>query len=155
MERPLLYFVLQFVRDGQQALDVLQDVWIKVLRSIGRLQEPRQLRCWLYQQARSVAIDQLRQKTARAMRDRIYAAEREVDGSAAEPDFSSSDAAEVHAALELLGFPHREVLVLHFLEDWSIADISRIVGSPAGTIKSRLFHAKQALAAILKEKQNG
>jgi RNA polymerase sigma-70 factor (ECF subfamily) len=41
------------------------------------------------------------------------------------------------------------VLVLHFLEDLSIAEIASIIGGPAGTVKSRIYHAKRALKEAL------
>jgi RNA polymerase sigma-70 factor (ECF subfamily) len=44
---------------------------------------------------------------------------------------------------------HREVLVLHFLEDFSVAEIAGIVKCPEGTVKSRLFHARRAMRALL------
>jgi len=155
MERPLLYFLRQFLRDDQQALDVLQDVWIKVIKSIHQLREPSQLRCWLYQQARSLVVDQIRQQSARMTREQLYASERPQDESATTPVFHEGDAAEIHQALSKLTLPHREVLVLHFLEEWSISEVASILGCPPGTVKSRLFHAKQALAAILKERKDG
>jgi RNA polymerase sigma-70 factor (ECF subfamily) len=51
----------------------------------------------------------------------------------------------VHAALAKLSLAHREVLTLHFLEDVSIQEIAFVLEVPAGTVKSRLYHAKRAL----------
>src|SRR4051794_10682457 len=52
-------------------------------------------------------------------------------------------------ALDQLELKHREVLVLHFLEDFSIAEIAQVIGCPEGTVKSRIHHAKRAMKEIL------
>ncbi len=48
MERPLLYYAMTLTGDQNSALDVLQDVWIKVFRGIRELKDPGALRQWLY-----------------------------------------------------------------------------------------------------------
>lgn len=154
MERPLLYFARQLVGDDQQAQDIVQEVWIRALRSIRRLREPRQLRSWLYQQARSLVVDSQRQQYSRAARELNYAAEQPLVEDPSESVFSAEDTAAVHAGLQQLDLLHREVLVLHFLEELTIAEMAVIVDCPEGTIKSRMHHAKRALRAILETKHD-
>ena len=48
-----------------------------------------------------------------------------------------------------LGLVHRDVLTLHVLEGFSIAEIAAITGVVEGTVKSRLFHAKRAMRTML------
>jgi RNA polymerase sigma-70 factor (ECF subfamily) len=146
MERPLLYFVAGFTGEDA-ALDVLQEVWLRAFRDFAKLADPRRLRPWLYRIARGTAIDRLRKSRADSRRDLLYAAEAGAAGE--EPDFGPDDAAAVHRALDTLDLPHREVLVLHFLEGLPLAEIAEVVGCPEGTVKSRLFHAKRALRAAL------
>jgi RNA polymerase sigma-70 factor (ECF subfamily) len=68
---------------------------------------------------------------------------------AEEPSFADEDAAAIHLALSQIGLRHREVLVLHFLEDMSIAEIAETVGCSEGTVKSRMHYAKRAMKEIL------
>ncbi|MCA9432902.1 MAG: sigma-70 family RNA polymerase sigma factor, partial [Candidatus Omnitrophica bacterium] len=49
----------------------------------------------------------------------------------------------------------REVLTLHFLEEFSVKEIGEIIGVPDGTVKSRLFYAKKALREILQQEGLG
>ncbi len=148
MERPLLYFIAKLAGENA-ALDILQEVWLKVFQTMSRLNEPRRLRPWLYQMARGAAIDRVRKDRSDARRDEQYAkASEEVDA----PSFDADDAAAVHRALDTLDLKHREVLVLHFLEDLPLAEVAAIVGCPEGTVKSRLFHARHALRAALERK---
>ncbi len=67
-----------------------------------------------------------------------------------ENSFDAEDAAAIHRALDRLDVKHCDVLVLHFLNDFSLAEIASIVGCPDGTVKSRIYHAKRALKEALK-----
>jgi RNA polymerase sigma-70 factor, ECF subfamily len=147
MERPLMYFVAKLIGDQEAALDVLQEVWLKVFRTIGRLLEPRQLRPWLYQLARGLAVDRLRKERAESLLEQKRAIDPEVWTE--EPKFGVEDADALHAALDTLDLKHREVLVLYFLEDLSVGEVAAIIDCPEGTVKSRLYHAKRALRVAL------
>jgi RNA polymerase sigma-70 factor (ECF subfamily) len=147
MERPLLYFAQKLVNDEDRALDVLQDVWLKAFRTIRRLEQPKLVRSWLYQLTRSLAIDHVRKEAAEERRNKAHAEEMADSGD--EPSFDQEDAAGLHRALDALDIRHREVLVLHFLEEMTLPEIAAVVGCPEGTVKSRLHYAKRALQSAL------
>jgi RNA polymerase sigma-70 factor (ECF subfamily) len=146
MERPLFYYALKLVGNQDAALDVLQETWVRAVRGIRNLKEADSVRSWLYSIVHSIAVDQIRRDHARQRVEEIHLEERE----AADPgEFSPDDAQALHDALERLSPKHREVLILHFLEDFSVAEVARIVGCPEGTVKSRMHHAKAEMKAIL------
>src|SRR5437660_4507676 len=64
MERPLLYFAAKLLGDENMALDVLQQTWMRVFRTIRRLEHPEQLRPWLYNIVRGLVVDQLRKNAS-------------------------------------------------------------------------------------------
>ncbi len=146
MERPLLYYVTKLLRDDERALDVLQEIWFRAFRTIRRLEEPRRLRPWLYRIAHGLVVDRIRHDVSQARAEQVRAV---TPDAAAEPSFTAEDAAAIHRALDALDAKHREVLILHFLEDMALADIAAIIGCSAGTVKSRVFYAKQALREVL------
>src|SRR5436305_5538759 len=61
-DRRLLYFVLRFLPDAERALDVLQDVWLTLLRRLPGLRAPGAFRVWLYQIAHDRVVDVLRRR---------------------------------------------------------------------------------------------
>ena len=146
-ERRLLYYLRRLVRQEEDAWDVLQQVWLKVIRNIGSLKKPDRLPVWLYRIARNTARSHWRAKYAQPLfrEDMDRLPEKGGDGGIA----AFEDAEQVHYGLEQLSPVHRDVLTLFFLEDLSIAEIAEVVGVPVGTVKSRLHHAKQALRAVL------
>lgn len=147
LERPLLYYAAKLLGDQHQAFDVLQEVWLRAFGQIRRLSEPASVRAWLYRMTHGVAIDRLRQDRSRRRVEQTKA--EWLDEAVDPPDFGPQDVAAVHRALDELELAHREVLVLHFLEDLSIAEIASVLDCPTGTIKSRIHYAKRALRAVL------
>ena len=146
MERPLLYYAASLTGSTESALDVLQDVWLKVFRGIRKLKDPGALRPWLYSITHGIAVDRVRKNYSREQAEKVqYEDFQETE----EPSFAEEDAAAVHAALNQIGIYHREVLVLHFLEDLSLAEIAKVVGCSEGTVKSRIHYAKRAMKEIL------
>jgi RNA polymerase sigma-70 factor (ECF subfamily) len=71
---------------------------------------------------------------------------------AGEEGFDEEDAAMVHLALDEISPNHREVLVLKFMEDLSYEEMARITGCDVGTVRSRLFYAKQALRKAMERR---
>src|SRR5262249_6301478 len=135
MERPLLYYAAKMLRDEDAALDVLQNLWLLAFRKIRRLEEPAAVRTWLYRLAHSLAVDRIREHRSQQRAEQEWAeALPEADE---QPSFDEEDAAALHRALDQLDAPQREVLVLQFLEGWSVGEIASVLGCPEGTVKSR------------------
>jgi RNA polymerase sigma-70 factor (ECF subfamily) len=151
-EKPLLYYLRRLVRSEVDAWDLLQETWISTFRSLHRLRDPRALPAYLYRTARNHALAHLRHCDADL---RLYErVENMPTGGEPEPSFTVEDAAAVHAGLEQLSLPHREALTLFFLQDLTVDEIASVLGIPPGTVKSRLYYAKQALRAVLCEGVN-
>ena len=146
MERPLLYYAASLTGNPDNALDVLQEVWIKAFRGIRKLKDPGSLRSWLYSITHGIAVDRIRRNISREKAEEVQLEDfQEVE----EPSSAEEDAAAIHRALSEIGLKHREVLVLHFLEDLSMAEIAKVVGCSEGTVKSRMHYAKRAMKEIL------
>jgi len=142
----LCYFVRKLIGDSPNVEDVIQDIWLDVLRGLPRLADVRAFPAWIYRVARDRAWRTLRKRRPQGQpfpQDTIAAEE--------DAEFSAEDAALIHACLDDLPPEQREVLVLRFVEDMSYEDIARVTGSPLGTVRSRIHYAKRALRRALEK----
>ena len=150
-ERRLFYYARRLVGSERDAWDVLQQTWLAAYQALPTLRESRALRAWLYRIAHRQAVSHLRRTGAApdGAAAGIETAADVPDDASGDPSFPAEVAEQVHAALAALSLAHREVLTLHFLEDVSVDEIAAVLDVPAGTVKSRLFHAKRALRAAI------
>ncbi len=145
-EGRLLYYIRRLVEDEAIAWDVLQETWIKVIRGIRSLRDPRSLPLWLYRIARATAMTHWR---ALYRQREESLSDEHASETAGDWAFEAEEAEAIHWALSRLSFDQREALTLHFLEDFSVEEVAGIVGVPPGTVKSRIHYGKKALRRIL------
>lgn len=139
---PLWKYVRRLAGEDDAAKDVAQDVWLRVLRGIGRLRDGSRLRSWLFGIARRALMDRLRQQYAVPSSSDI-----DVAGLAADQTVDSLEEEIVVMEHELarLPAPEREVLTLFYLRELSLAEVAEVLDVPVGTVKSRLFRARRLL----------
>jgi RNA polymerase sigma-70 factor (ECF subfamily) len=142
---PLLWrYAARVTGDPDAAADVVQDVWLRVLRGIGRLRDASRFRPWVFGIARRVLMDRLRVRYAQpAFEDVELADIAEVPAE----DDRAHDLALVDSGLARLPMLERDVLVLFYLQELSLNEIAELAAIPVGTVKSRLFRARQMLRA--------
>lgn len=148
-ERPLFYFIRRIVPAEEDAWDTLQDTWLKVFQHTAQITSVHSITAWLYKIARNTAIDLLRKQ-------KRFEAFDESDETIPEDcridfDLNRIDAIDLHLAVEQLRLPHREVITLHFLENFTVQEIADIVEVSPGTVKSRLHYAKFTLRKMLSD----
>jgi RNA polymerase sigma-70 factor (ECF subfamily) len=138
----MTYYVRRLMGDGDHAEDVLQDTWLAAYRGLPRLRSPGAFGVWLYRIAHDKACHELRRR-----RDWVEFREDDLraDAPPDEPRFTAEQAGAIHRSLARLQAPHREVLILRFLEGMSYEHIAAVTSCPVGTVRSRLHHAKHAL----------
>jgi RNA polymerase sigma-70 factor (ECF subfamily) len=148
-EHPLYYYIRRIVDTEQDAKDSLQMTWMKVFRNLRTLRDVRAFPAWIYRLARNAAYSHIRkEKTG------FQVIENDVDDQTG-PDLSNfcsvENALTVHQCLQRIPIIYREVLSLFFLDDLSLSEMSEVLDIPLGTVKSRLFKAKQILGNELRE----
>ena len=149
-DKRLLYFIRRILGDSDRSLDVLQSVWLIVHRQLRHLDSVDAFRVWLYRIAHNQAVSEVR----KASRGPVFVEQIDAvpEANVADVDESEFENAElVHAALERLSIDHRRVLTLRFLEEMTIEEIAEVISCPAGTVKSRLHYAKDALRREIEE----
>ncbi len=146
----LKYYVRRLDGDGGID-DILQDIWLTVFKKIHKLKKAQTVTVWLYRIARNKVYDRFRRK------ERLVSLPQEDEipvSGGDEPVFDANDAERLHVALTRLKPYHREVLTLCFIEQMPYQSIADVVGCNIGTIRSRIFYAKQSLRKEM-ESQNG
>lgn len=153
-QRPLYVYVYELVHDEQAALDAVQETFIAAVRHIGGLREDAKFPGWLF----GIAHQKCLQRWRRQNRDGLL--QDELAGGAAELDDSPDDLlirreqeAEFMNLLNQMPPPQRSVLLLHFIEDFSLEEIAGITDASLGTVKSRMHYAKKALRKLWEENQ--
>ena len=139
----LRYYLRKMLRKVDRTEDVLQDVWLEVLRGLPTLADPGAFPAWLYRIARNRACREFRERRPLRPLEDMDLAQETGD------DIRLEDAEHIHAALNELASEHREVLVLRFLEGMTYEAIARVTGCPVGTVRSRIHYAKLALRCAL------
>jgi RNA polymerase sigma-70 factor, ECF subfamily len=143
---PRLRYFLRKMVGNTDAEDALQEVWVDVLRGIGRLEDTAAFPAWVYRIARNRAMRIRQARNPRYLpmdeADPVQVTDRE------EP-FSAEDAAQVHSALNTLPAQHCEVLLLRFMEGMTYEQIAAVTESQPGTVRSRLHYAKLALRCAI------
>jgi RNA polymerase sigma factor (sigma-70 family) len=139
---PLWTYVRRLVGEDEAAKEVVQDVWVRVIRGIGRLRDAAKLRAWLFGIARRTLMDRLRDQYAKPIEVDIDVNELPADTAT---DGLDGDLQELEWALARLPLVEREVLTLFYLDELSLSEVGEALQVPVGTIKSRLFRARQML----------
>ena len=147
-ERRLIYYLRRVVGEGPVALDLMQDVWLTVYQRLSGLHTPESFRVWIYRIAHDRAVTFIRRQS-REHDVLVQLAEEQDETSDAPSYFENAEL--VHCALGQLSVLHREVLALRFLEDLSVEQIAEVTNCPLATARSRLFHAKRAMCALIEE----
>lgn len=123
------------------ARDVVQDTWIGAIRGLRRLRDPAQFPAWIYGIATRKCADAIRANRRRRRLDSQSAA----GGSGQDPGLPADHQIDLAQAIRGLPPMHRAVVHLFYREDLSVEEIASILEIPAGTVKSRLHHAREAL----------
>lgn len=150
------------LKHRQDAMDVVQEGFVKVHKHIGSFQGTSSFYTWLYRIVMNLAIDQLRRrKTGRnveyddaVLRDGEAAVDdsilpRMLDENPRKAVIRRELLARMEAALAELPEYHRQVILLREVEGLSYEEMAEALDVPKGTIMSRLFHARRKMQSAL------
>ncbi|MGD2132233.1 MAG: RNA polymerase sigma factor [Maricaulaceae bacterium] len=121
-----------------QAADAVQDAWVSILRSIGRLRDPSRFPAWSY----AIVTRRCRDIQRRAVRTKAGALEDDIEAAPVGDPDSTHD---LRRGLEALPPDQRAAIALFYRDGFTVTEIAEALAVPAGTVKTRLFHARRAL----------
>jgi RNA polymerase sigma-70 factor (ECF subfamily) len=163
--RPVFNFILRYVGQPAQAEDLLQEVFLRVIKSADAYQRQAKFTTWLYTIARNLCVDAAR----RGKHRRAYSLDVPMDQDAGKdgatlldvvPDkgagtdrkvISKELNGKLQAAIGKLSEDQREVFLMREFLDMPFRDIAEVVGCPENTVKSRMRYALEKLREELEE----
>jgi RNA polymerase sigma-70 factor (ECF subfamily) len=127
---------------AEAARDVVQETWIGAIRGLRGLRDPAQFPAWIYGIATRKCADAIRANTRRR---RLNEQAATGEWSRSVENMTSEQHIDLATAIRELPPIHRAAVHLFYREELSVEEIASILGIPAGTVKSRLHHARDAL----------
>jgi RNA polymerase sigma-70 factor (ECF subfamily) len=163
-EKPIWNFIRRFVGDAATAEDLLQEVFLRVVKSSDEWRGAAKFSTWLYTIARNLTVDHARRSVHRKAAS--LDAERNVGGDSpttlydrlAAPDRKADELASdretkrrIDEAVAALPADQREVFLMREVMEMPFAEIAAAVGASEPTVKSRMRYALEKLRAALVE----
>lgn len=155
-QRPIASYVYRMVGDYDAALDLTQEVFIKVYNSLARYRSEFKFSTWIYKIAHNAAIDHLRRYS---VREQVMTVESDgtrpeiaIESRRLTPEQESEREerrSEIESVVQILPAAYRELIVLRHSHDLSYDEIAEVTGLPLGTVKNRLFRAREAMRDLL------
>lgn len=156
-QRKLARLLSQFIRDAAEVEDVTQETFIKAYRSLSSFRGDSAFYTWLYRiginAAKNFLVAQKRRASTTTNEFDIEAAENFEEGNqlrelnTPENELMSKQIAQtVHQALQALPEELRSAITLREIEGLSYEEIASIMSCPTGTVRSRIFRAREAIA---------
>ncbi|MET1257308.1 RNA polymerase sigma factor [Aliikangiella maris] len=152
-QKPLLMFAYKLSSDMELSRDAVQDSWIRLAGRLGRLDDPRAFKSWIYRTVRWRVLDLLRtRKTVQIELDDICCeANQNHDNLAVQHSVDNPQADNqqvLTVAINQLPAIERQIIYLFYLDEMKLIEIAFVLDIPLGTVKSRLNRARK----MLKEK---
>ncbi|CAN5404476.1 sigma-70 family RNA polymerase sigma factor [soil metagenome] len=158
-QRPITSYVFRMLGDYDSALDVTQEVFIKVYNSLTKYSSEYKFSTWLYRIAHNAAIDHMRRNSITPQSietenaDGSYQIQIESRQPSPEQDQERREwRTEIDSVVRCLPAPYRDLIVLRHSRDLSYDEIADVTGLPLGTVKNRLFRAREMMREMFIER---
>ena len=135
-------FAFTYVKNREDAEDVVSESMIKAMKYIGSLKNPQNIKAWFYKIISNTALNFIKK------RNRTVSIDDSTLIPAANDDYSEIN---LESILNCLEQKYREIVVLRFLEDMKIGEIAQILEINENTVKTRLYKALKILRAEMED----
>jgi len=158
-QRPISAYVYRMVGDYESALDLTQEIFIKVYNSLRRYRSEFKFSTWIYKIAHNSAVDHLRRINTREQSLFIGPEgdqfELPLESNRPSPEQESERKErriEIETVVRTLPATYRELVILRHSQDLTYEEIVEVTGLPLGTVKNRLFRAREMMRQQFVEK---
>lgn len=158
-QRPITGYIYRMLNNYDASLDVTQEVFIKVYNSLDRYSSEYKFSTWLYRIAHNAAIDYMRRNSVNQQSietenaDGSYQLQIESRQPNPEQERERSEwRREIETVVKCLPQVYRELILLRHAQDLSYDEIAEVTNLPLGTVKNRLFRAREMMREIFVER---
>jgi RNA polymerase sigma-70 factor (ECF subfamily) len=151
-QRPISAYVYRMVGDYEVALDLTQEIFMKVYGSLSRYRSEFKFSTWIYKIAHNAAVDHLRRSVAREQsivkRADGDQYELPIESGKLSPELESERKERrrvIETVVRALPATYRELIILRHAQDLTYEEIVEVTGLPLGTVKNRLFRAREMM----------
>ena len=145
-------YAMRVLGSSDQAIEALQDGWMAIVRNIRKLDDPARYPAWSFRILHRRCMDIIRRSARRRGVEEKFA-----DGlprSTNDPVTGSTnhraiDDDALHEAMNALSPDERAIMMLHYVEGLPLRAIADVLEIPQGTVKSRLYHARERMRDAL------
>lgn len=141
-------FAFSYVKNKENALDIIQESILKALRSIDSLKEISYLKTWFYRILINTAISFLKKNK------REYLLEDEALHLHLPKQEDEAPHLDLYEAINHLSPMYKTIILLRYFEDMKINDIAEMLGENSNTIKTRLYAAHRKLRIEMEDDKN-
>jgi len=159
-ERGIYNMIYQMVKNREETEDLVQETFIKAFNALESYNNKFAFSTWLYKIAFNNCIDSIRKKKLktypldRPIKTKEGEVHQEIRDSSTSPEkemLFSEKRKQINEAIECLPEKYKQVILLRHREDRSYDEISKIMKIPLGTVKARIFRAREMLKRYLQE----
>jgi len=141
-QKRLWQYAYRLTADVQAAWDITQQSWLEIIKGLRKLNDPARFKAWAYRIVTNKAADWMKNKNR----------QRHLSIEAASPDCrQKNNDSEVKELMLKLKNDSRTILSLYYFEQLTVNEISDVLNIPKGTVKSRLFKAREELKELLEK----
>jgi len=150
----LVNYLYRLLRSVEDAHELAQEVFLKVYQALDRYDPRYRFSTWIFRVAQNAAIDQIRKRRIKMV---SFEGREDADGETREWEPASSDrgpygdlrnverGGAIQESIDNLPWEYRELIVLRHFADLSYDEIAKLKEMPLGTVKNKLFRARQML----------
>jgi RNA polymerase sigma-70 factor (ECF subfamily) len=137
---------LAILGDGEQAADLLQEVFLRLYRFADRIEAERPLEPWLYRMTANLSYTWAkRRRWQQPLEDIAEWFSGDESRQPVQVLEAHETSLKLEEAIQSLPVAQRTVVVMHYINDASLEEIAEMLEVPVGTVKSRLYYARRTL----------
>lgn len=140
----------RYTKDVEASKDIVQDSWRVIIKKLNTLKDPNSFSSWSTKIVTNKSLDYLNKLKSNQRNLKNYA-ENDLEQTQKEND-DTGKVSQLLSAIKELPENQQMVLKLFYTEEYSLKEIAEILEISVGTTKSRLYHAREKLKKILKDK---